>query len=51
MRNHQVVLPNTATASSISSIVDIPVEMIRGRPVCFILRNKTWSVSEAEAAL
>ena len=43
--------PIAITALSISSIVDIPVEIASGLPVAFIVRRRSWSVSEADAAL
>ena len=44
-------VPTASTAASISSMVDMPVEMISGRPVPFIFCSRAWSVSDAEAAL
>ena len=46
-----VGVPTAATPPSTSSQVDIPVEMMSGRPVSFIFRSSVWSVSDAEAAL
>ena len=43
--------PIALTASSISSCVLIPVEMMSGRPVLIIALSSGQSVSEAEAAL
>jgi hypothetical protein len=45
------VAPTASTAERISSKVDIPVEIMSGRPVARALRSSGRSVSEALAIL